>query len=333
MKAWAQVFSRKETSAATFADELLGQDTWKPSTQGAGTAINVRAAELPAAAEGFLLPEAERPVCAARGCDAQPKFWKKSGRPVFEGMWACSRACARKLVEGAVRRQMASASAFAGAATHRHRIPLGLVLLDQGLVTQFQLRQALDAQREAGHGRIGHWLGETCGVEQEKITRALAAQWNRPVLSSGGFHAETMACVMPGNLRRGMAVLPLRVAAGKILYVAFAERVDHTATAVLERMSGLRVESGLLSQDEFAQAESRLEFATPVPCREEQVSDTADLVEGVLDALWSEEPVASRLVAVHGAWWLRLWLERGAVGAHGTLPATGEDVVDVMFRR
>jgi hypothetical protein len=47
---------------------------------------------------------------------------------------------------------------------HRHRIPLGLVMLEQGWITSGQLRQALEAQRAAGAGRLGHWLVRQQGV-------------------------------------------------------------------------------------------------------------------------------------------------------------------------
>jgi hypothetical protein len=49
---------------------------------------------------------------------------------------------------------------------HRHRIPLGLVMLEQGWITSGQLRQALDAQRGAGAGRLGQWLAHQQGVSE-----------------------------------------------------------------------------------------------------------------------------------------------------------------------
>lgn len=300
-------------------------DTWTPSTSvQAGSREPVK---------GFLLEPGAREICALPGCESRLKFWKRSARPVFEGQWACSRGCALKLVQSAIRKQMGATASASEPGSHRHRIPLGLVLLDRGIVTQYQLRQALDAQRHAGRGRIGYWLEETCGIAPEKITLALAAQWNRPVLSSKGFTPETMSVVLPETLRKESRLLPLRIAAGKILYVAFVDEVDVTAISALERMSGLVVESGLLPHDEFAAAEARLDFIRGTQFREEPVADATELSERVVATLFAEQPVASRLVAVRGGWWLRLWLERAASGTVGTLPATGEDVLDVFFRR
>jgi len=317
------------TTAERGFDDALVMDTFVRSR---GEDVSALRAQAESRA-GWLLAEGERPVCAAIGCGARGKFWKRSGRPVFEGQWACSKACAAKVVEASVRRHVTRHAAAATQGTHRHRVPLGLVLLDQGLLTQFQLRQALDAQRIAGHGRIGDWLGEICGVSSDKITRALAAQWNRPVLSGVGFVAEQMALVMPERLRASLRMLPVRVAAGKILYVAFEEEVDAAAVAALERMTGLQVESGLMSRDEFAQAAARLQCATPVRCKEETVADMTELEQRVAHALWAGQAVASRLTFVRGAWWLRMWLEPGTIGKSAFLPATGEDVVDVLYRR
>jgi hypothetical protein len=44
------------------------------------------------------------------------------------------------------------------------------------------------------------------------------------------------------------------------------------------------------------------------------------------------QPVASRMVRLRDQYWLRLWLEAGAVGKNAMLPATAEDVVDYVFQ-
>jgi hypothetical protein len=47
--------------------------------------------------------------------------------------------------------------------------------------------------------------------------------------------------------------------------------------------------------------------------------------------LEQKQPIASRLVRLHQYYWLRMWLESGALGKVGSLPATGEDVRDYVF--
>ena len=288
--------------------------------------------DKPATITGWQTAEV-RPSCAAPGCAAQRKLWKRTARPVIEGLWTCGRGCSLRVVEALVQRQLSFASADGPAQAHRHRIPLGLVLLRRGAITHEQLRCALEAQQQSGTGRIGYWLEEVSGVAPEKILQGLAAQWNRPVLSSTGLVTTTMALVAPPPLREQMGLLPLRVAGTRILYCGFEQTLDGSAVAALERMSGLRVEAGVLAEQEFRRGEERLRAATAVNVETVRINTLSDVPDKVLQALWDAQPVASRLVLVNGTWWLRMWLEPAAVGAHGLLPATGEDVLDVLFQR
>jgi len=75
-----------------------------------------------------------------------------------------------------------------------------------------------------------------------------------------------------------------------------------------------------------------LDECAAVECREESVVDGSALVESMVEALFKLQPVASRMVRLRDRYWMRVWLERGAIGKNGMLPATGEDVVDVLFR-
>lgn len=251
---------------------------------------------------------------------------------MFEGGWGCSKACMRALVDASVRREMEGADGADVAEGHEHRVPLGLVLLAHGLVTQKQLRLALDAQKAAGRGRIGDWLIEAGGVAETKIARGLGMQWQCPVLGLSGFDGARMALAMPAVLRERCRAVPLRVAGGRILYLAFDENVDAAAAFALERMSGLRVESGVAPVAEFARAVHTLDSCTAVECREFDVADRTEMVDRVTEALHKLQPVASKLVRLRDRYWMRLWLENAAFGRNGTLPATGEDVMDLVIR-
>ena len=99
--------------------------------------------------------------------------------PVFEGGWSCSPACTRAQVEAAVLRELEAAACREE--IHRHRIPLGLVMLEQGWITSAQLRRALDAQKARGRP-AGPWLVRQQGVSEQLVTRALGLQWSCPVL-------------------------------------------------------------------------------------------------------------------------------------------------------
>jgi hypothetical protein len=101
---------------------------------------------------GFL------PTCANPRCKSGwLHLWRSRVVPVFEGGWCCSEACTAAQVEAALRREMDARGILREA--HRHRIPLGLAMLEQGWITEGELRSALAAQRAARSGRLGGWLG------------------------------------------------------------------------------------------------------------------------------------------------------------------------------
>jgi hypothetical protein len=315
-----------EASDSKLAMSMMSaMDSWSPS--------GAVSEDIRTAFPGVTPAEMERPTCAFDGCAAGwSKLWKRRSRPMFEGGWGCSKSCVRGLVATRVRHEMEGADGADTAMSHSHRVPLGLTLLAQGLVTQEQLRTALEAQKSAGHGRIGEWLVEAAGVAPAKITRGLGMQWQCPVLGLGGFDAMHMAMAMPVALRQMCHVAPLRVAGGRILYIAFDESVDAAAAFALERMSGLIVESGVLPGGEFLQALDGLNHCDAVACRQVDVADFETLVDQVAETLVKLQPVASKLVRLRDRYWLRMWLERGAYGKNGTLPASGEDVADVLLR-
>ncbi|MFY9855794.1 MAG: hypothetical protein WAK26_18145 [Terracidiphilus sp.] len=232
-------------------------------------------------------------------------LWRGRQTPVFEGGWSCSSGCTAARVATAVRRELDGR--VVAEQTHRHRIPLGLVMLEQGWITSGQLRQALDAQRVAGAGRLGHWLVSQQGVSEQLVTRALGLQWSCPVMPLEFHDAETLAVLVPRLFVDAFGALPLRVAAGKLLYLGFEDRKDPILALAVERMSGLRVESGLVRESQFGPAHARM-LGAKFPAVElmEAVSEQA-VVRSLARSIEQARPVASRLVRVHDCLWLRMW--------------------------
>ncbi len=269
-------------------------------------------------------------MCGARGCAGSwGRPWKTRRRPVFEEEWGCSGRCLMTMVRAAVRREVGEASGVD--APYRHRVPLGLVLLAQGWITHPQLQQALEAQKASGSGRIGDWLAQSCGLPEERITRGLGVQWSCPVLATDGFSPSAMALVMPKRFVAEFGLVPLRVAGSSLLYVAFEDRMNAAATLGLEQMTGLKVESGLLSASQYAAAKASVMAADSVSVTNRMVADADVMSAEIAKVLEQRQPLASRLVRVHGYYWLRLWLESGSLSGVGSLPSGCEDVEDTLF--
>jgi hypothetical protein len=101
--------------------------------------------------------------------------------------------------------------------------------------------------------------------------------------------------------------LPLRLAAGKILYLGFESRLDPGLALAVERMTGLRVESGLVQESLFQPAYRRmLRAAFPPVELMEAVSESA-LLQILTKRIEKTKPVESRLVRMHDCLWLRMW--------------------------
>lgn len=248
-------------------------------------------------------------TCANPGCGSGwLRLWRRREAPIFEGGWCCSRECMAERVAAALSREM-DGRGVAGDG-HRHRIPLGLVLLEQGWITNRDLRAALQSQKTAGTGRLGRWLVESGTASEENVTRALGLQWGCPVLAMEFHHPEGLTAVVPRLFVDAFGAVPLRVAAGKILYLGFEDHLDPALALAVGRMTRLEVMSGLVRESEFHPAHSRLlEARFPVAELMEAQTESA-LAAAFAKAIEQVGPVESRLVRVHDCFWLRMWIRR-----------------------
>jgi hypothetical protein len=245
-------------------------------------------------------------TCANPDCNSGwLHLWRSREAPIFEGGWSCSPRCTAAVVAAAVRRELDGRSLTGE--SHQHRIPLGLVMLEQGWITVGQLRKALEAQRVAKAGRLGHWLIRQQGVSEQLVTRALGLQWSCPVMPLEFHDAEALAVLLPRLFVDAFGALPLRVTAGQLMYLGFEDRLDPILALAVERMSGLRVESGLVPESLFDAAHARMLSAKfPAVQLMEAVSQQA-VVHVLTKSIEQARPVDSRLVRVHDCLWLRLW--------------------------
>jgi hypothetical protein len=247
------------------------------------------------------------PVCANLSCSSSwLHLWRNRRTPVFEKGWTCSEVCTRARIEAAVAREMDGQERKS--IEHRHRIPLGLVMLAQGWISQAQLKSALAAQRAAGSGRIGSWLVEVSNIPEYLVTRALSLQWNCPIFSMETPPLLAMGAIAPRLLLEAFGILPIRVAGRKLLYVGFEDRIDRCVTFALERMTGLRVEAGLVTTSEFTRAHRELLEGSSFPkTRLLEAVDQQAMTQAFTQIVERTRPCDAQLVRVHDCFWLRMW--------------------------
>lgn len=286
-----------------------------PSAKGLGSAT----AELSLAGERAGTPAAGRllETCANPGCDSGwLHLWRGRAVPVFEAGWTCSAGCTRARIAKAVRRELEGRSSLRE--SRHHRVPLGLLMLEQGWITQDQLRHALNAQKAAGSGRLGSWLIREQGIDEQLVVRALGLQWSCPVLTLEFHDPEAMTVTMPRLFVDAFGVLPVRVAAGKLLYLGFEDRIDPVLALAIERITGLQAECGLVRPSQFREAHERaLNAEFPAAELVDAGSEPA-AIHAITRAVERVRPVESRLVRVHDCLWLRMWLrpKRGLQPEH-----------------
>jgi hypothetical protein len=179
-------------------------------------------------------------------------------------------------------------------------------MLEHGWITSLQLRRALEAQKAAGGGRLGQWLVRQQGVNERLVTRALGLQWSCPVLALEFHDAEALTALLPRLFVDAFGALPLRVAAGRLLYLGFEERLDPVLSLAIERMTGLRVESGLVQGSLFGPAHSRMLGARFPRVELIEASSELSAVHALSKAVEKTRPVEARLVRVHDCLWLRM---------------------------
>jgi hypothetical protein len=243
--------------------------------------------------------------------------------PIFEDGWTCSQGCTQRRVEQALRRELEGRSQETR--LYRHRIPLGLVMLEQQWIDAGQLRRAIEAQRRAGEGRIGGWLVQQEGVSEQLVARALGLQWSCPVVSLPFHDGVAMAPALPRLFVDAFGALPLRKASERLLYLGFEDRPDPVVAFAMERMLDMRVEAVLVPDSEFRQAHTRI-LSVPFPRVELlEVSSEAQLGRALSRVIEKVKPVQARLVRLHDFLWLRMWRKSASTLLHDA--GSIEDVI------
>jgi hypothetical protein len=308
---------------------LVGGDDLQATPRRDATGKHIPAhGDFPDHHESGKTASALLPHCGNAKCrSGWMKLWRSRQSPVLEGKWACSQACMQEIAKAAILREAKEHNSQGPQkAAHQHRIPLGLVLLSRGVITQEQLRKALEAQKQAGTGRLGEWLIRQKAVDEEQITRALSAQWNCPVLMGTPHDPVAMAPAFPRLLVDSFGAVPLRLAGRELLYVAFEDRIDRCLALAVERMLGLRVEAGVLRESEFRRVQQDLLRAPFPKTRLLEAANMRGLIHAVTAMIEERKAVHSQIVRVYDYFWLRIW--RNPRGSRA-LPAA-EDVEDMV---
>lgn len=209
---------------------------------------------------GRYFPQCAETQCQGRGRRLALPRWRNSG-VYLQRNWYCSPQCLLPALEQALLPLLLHPETPPAPG---RRLPIGLVLLNRGVIHAQQLRAALALQRERGEGRLGDWLRRLGAATEADITRALAIQWGCPVFPlerDSGY--RQCAGLVPLNLSQTYGLLPVyRSRDRSLLYVAFRDGVDHALLYGIEQMLDCRTVPCIVNESAFAAALADLESRT-----------------------------------------------------------------------
>jgi hypothetical protein len=206
----------------------------------------------------------EHPRCENRGCNLTRRMGRRilwwRGKIQLRG----SSYCASECFENAARECFSEAcTSVVAASAIRHRVPLGLLMLSRGQLTQPQLQAALVVQRASSHRRLGEWLEELGFATEQQVTAALGLQWACPVLVWRAAHDFACGHMLPYRLLERFRILPVQfVAATRTFYVAFCDGIDYTALYAIEQMLDCRTQACLISRSSMDRELERIGHET-----------------------------------------------------------------------
>lgn len=130
---------------------------------------------------------------------------------------------------------------------------IGQVLIQRGVISPEQLKQALAAQKEQGE-LLGEILIKLKFTTEEDIAQALAMQHDFPYLPLANYEIDPEAVKMiPESLSRKHYILPLDKM-NDILTVVMANPLDSKAIEEIEALTNCKIEVFVATYTEIKQA-------------------------------------------------------------------------------
>jgi len=260
--------------------------------------------------------------CGEPDCNSTTRLWRRfrwrRGAIRLHGSVYCAPSC----FESAARQYFARLCATVFSAPPvRHRVPLGLLMISRGQLTNQQLRSALEAQRANGRHRLGEWLEKLGFATEQQVTTALARQWACPVLTPAATCDPGCSRLLPYCLLENSRMLPVQfIAATRTFHLAFCDGIDYGALYAIEQMLDCRTQPCLVTRTVVAQTLQQLGHQRRPADRLfeswQEPSDLARITCGYVLKLGAEEV---RLVGCGRFIWARL--------------STPKEVANLLFHR
>jgi Type II secretion system (T2SS), protein E, N-terminal domain len=203
----------------------------------------------------------------------------------------------------------------------RHRVPLGLLMISRGQLTNQRLRSALEAQRQVGRQRLGEWLEKLGFATEQQVAAALAQQWACPVLTPQANCDPASLRLLPYHLLEVSRMLPVQfVPSTRMFHLAFCDGIDYSALYAIEQMLECRTQACLASRNAVARVLQLIGHERrPGELLFEGSRDASEMARITCGYVLKLGAQAVRLVGCGSFIWARL--------------STGPDVANLLFHR
>jgi len=185
-------------------------------------------------------------------------------------------------------------------------MPLGLLLLQRGVLTSDQLSLAR-AKQQADAVNLGSAVQTLGFATAEQVTAAVAAQWSCPVFALGG-RSLSLPIRVPRHLLEQYEMLPVHfVDADKRLMVGFVTAVQYQILSTIESITGCDALPCFITAKDFQRSlqtvppspDTEIIFDRPMP-----TAEIARLGRNYVNQLGAK---ATRLGMCRDYLWIRIW--------------------------
>ncbi len=169
----------------------------------------------------------------------------------MQDQWYCSYSCFASVASERLTRLLSTTPATSARIS---RMPLSLILMSRGLLTQEQAKQASIEQEKIG-ADIGDILIQLGYVDEKDVTAARSSQWDCPVFSSSTrpLHLSTCQADVPLTFSRMHSMIPLHyIHSTNTLMLGFVYGVEYAVLYSIEQMTGCRTRACLITPNDFA---------------------------------------------------------------------------------
>src|SRR5262249_20767835 len=158
------------------------------------------------------------------------------------------------------------------------RVPLGTLLVRDGLIATDQLELAL-AEKEQSGRRLGEIVVAKGWVEADALAGLLAEQHGLEFLDLAAAHVDpAVAALLPEKLARRYDALPIRFVSENVVLIAVSDPTNVVASDDLKLALGMNLKVGVAASPALARAIDRVH--QPQPLEEPLPTFAADDIRG-----------------------------------------------------